>query len=105
MRSMSLVVELIDLVTKHKSGELRCPATALIKVANYLQDIDIRHYCRSHIRSNINNEPPHEKTNNMHMRKQIADQLRSYREADQRLCFCYTVSRIPLLSKSKISKL
>ena len=30
MRSMSLVVELIDLVKKHKSGELRCPATALI---------------------------------------------------------------------------
>ena len=30
MRSMSSVVDLIDLVTKHKSGELRCPATALI---------------------------------------------------------------------------
>ena len=30
MRSMSLVVDLIDLVTKHKSGELSCPATALI---------------------------------------------------------------------------
>ena len=30
MRSMSLIVDLIDLVTKHKSGELRCPATALI---------------------------------------------------------------------------
>ena len=30
MRSMSLVVDLIDLVTKHKSGELRCPGTALI---------------------------------------------------------------------------
>ena len=30
MRTMSLVVDLIDLVTKHKSGELRCPATALI---------------------------------------------------------------------------
>ena len=34
MRSMSLVVELIDLVTKHKSGELRCPATALISTKN-----------------------------------------------------------------------
>ena len=33
MRSMSLVVDLIDLVTKHKSGELRCPATALIAYA------------------------------------------------------------------------
>ena len=33
MRSMSLVVDLIDLVTKHKSGELRCPATALIALS------------------------------------------------------------------------
>ena len=33
MRSMSSVVDLIDLVTKHKSGELRCPATALINTA------------------------------------------------------------------------
>ena len=33
MRSMSLVVDLIDLVTKHKSGELRCPATALIFIS------------------------------------------------------------------------
>ena len=34
-----------------------------------------------------------------------ADQLRGYREADQRLCFLYTDSAIPLLllSKSKIS--
>ena len=30
LRSMSLVIDLIDLVAKHKSGELRCPATALI---------------------------------------------------------------------------
>ena len=29
-----------------------------------------------------------------------ADQLRSNREADQRLCFRYTVSTIPLLPKS-----
>ena len=32
-----------------------------------------------------------------------ADQLRGNREADQRLCFRYTDSTIPLLSKSKIS--
>ena len=41
MRSMSLVVDLIDLVTKHKSGELRCPATALIVgrfVKSYVSD-------------------------------------------------------------------
>ena len=30
-----------------------------------------------------------------------ADQFRSYCEADQRLCFRYTDSTIPLLSKSK----
>ena len=29
---MSLVIDLIDLVAKHKAGELRCPATALIKI-------------------------------------------------------------------------
>ena len=32
-----------------------------------------------------------------------ADQLRGNREADQRLCFRYTDSIIPLLSKSEIS--
>ena len=32
-----------------------------------------------------------------------ADQLRGYREADQRLCFRYIDSTIPLLSKSDIS--
>ena len=34
-----------------------------------------------------------------------ADQLRGNREADQRLCFCYTDSTIPLLPKSEISSL
>ena len=34
-----------------------------------------------------------------------ADQLRGNREADQRLCFRYTDSTIPLLSKSEISSL
>ena len=32
-----------------------------------------------------------------------ADQLRFKREADQRLCFCYMDSTIPLLLKSEIS--
>ena len=32
-----------------------------------------------------------------------ADQLRGNREADQRLCFRYTDSKIPLLPKSEIS--
>ena len=34
-----------------------------------------------------------------------ADQLRGNREADQRLCFCYMDSTIPLLPKSEISSL
>ena len=34
-----------------------------------------------------------------------ADQLRNNREADQRLCFRYTDSTIPLLSKSEISSI
>ena len=34
-----------------------------------------------------------------------ADQLRGNREADQRLCFRYADSTIPLLSKSEISSL
>ena len=34
-----------------------------------------------------------------------ADQLRGNREADQRLCFHYTDSTIPLLPKSEISSL
>ena len=34
-----------------------------------------------------------------------ADQLRGNREADQRLCFRYTDSTIPLLPKSEFSSL
>ena len=34
-----------------------------------------------------------------------ADQLRGNREADQRLCFRYIASTIPLLPKYKISNL
>ena len=34
-----------------------------------------------------------------------ADQLRGNREADQRLCFRYTDSTIPLLPKSEIARL
>ena len=37
--------------------------------------------------------------------KKDADQLRGNREADQRLCFRYTDSAIPLLPKSEISSL
>ena len=34
-----------------------------------------------------------------------ADQLRGIREADQRLCFRYTDSTIPLLHKSEVSSI
>ena len=50
-------------------------------------------------------EPRHTKINILHMRKKNADQLRGNREADQRLCFRYIDSAIPLLSKSEISSL
>ena len=40
-----------------------------------------------------------------HAKNKEADQLRGNREADQRLCFRYTDSRIPLLPKSEISSL
>ena len=56
-------------------------------------------------------EPRHERTGFLHMRKQRRrsasrlDQLRGNREADQRLCFRYIASTIPLLPKYEISSL
>ena len=51
-------------------------------------------------------EPRHEKSNILPMRKnKDADQLRGNREADQRLCFRFKDSAIPLLSKSEFSSL
>ena len=47
-------------------------------------------------------EPPHGKTNNLLGENKDADQLRGNREADQRLCFRYSDSTIPLLLKSEI---
>ena len=41
LRSRSLVIDLIDLVAKHKSGELRCPATALIFFGVNLDYLDL----------------------------------------------------------------
>ena len=48
------------------------------------------------------NEPPHQKTNNLHKQNQNADQLCSICNctAEQRLCFRYTNSTNPLLLKS-----
>ena len=52
------------------------------------------------------NEPRHEKTNIFaYAKNKDADQLRVYREADQRLCFHYIDSIIPLLSITEISSL
>ena len=48
-------------------------------------------------------ESRHEKTNVLHMRNKDADQLRSNREADLRLCFRYIDSTIHLLPIYKIS--
>ena len=50
-------------------------------------------------------EPPHEKTNNLHMRNQRRRSVRSNCEADHRPCFRYTDSTISLFSKSKIYSL
>ena len=51
------------------------------------------------------NEPRHKKTNILHMRKQRRRSALGNHEADQRLCFRYIDSTIPLLSKSEISSL
>ena len=46
-------------------------------------------------------EPRHEKAAFCICKNKDADQLRGNREADQRLCFRYTDSTIPLLPKSR----
>ena len=51
------------------------------------------------------NEPRREKPAFCICENKDADQLRGNREADQRLCFRYIDSTIPLLSKSEISSL
>ena len=51
------------------------------------------------------NEPRHEKTGFLYRcENKDANQLRGNREADQRLCFRYMASTIPLLPKFKIFK-
>ena len=56
--------------------------------------------------ASLTNEPRRKKTGFLHMRKnKDADQLRGNREADQRLCFRYIDSTMPLVSKSEISSL
>ena len=46
-------------------------------------------------------EPRHEKTGFCICEKEDTDQLRGNRESDQRLCFCYMASTIPLLLNTK----
>ena len=58
-------------------------------------------YCLQEFDSGII-EPPRGKTICIGENKD-ADQLRGYREADQRLCFRYSDGTIPLLLKSEIS--
>ena len=50
-------------------------------------------------------KPRHEKTGFCICENKDADQLGGDREADQRLCFRYIASTIPLLPKYKISSL
>ena len=50
-------------------------------------------------------EPRREKTGFLQSENKDADQLRGNREADQRLCFRYIDSTIPLLLKYEISSL
>ena len=58
-------------------------------------------YCRSgHLMSGVVRKPAFGICEN-----KGANQLRGNREADQRLCFRYTDSKIPLLPKSEISSL
>ena len=53
----------------------------------------------------LTNEPRHEKTGLLLSENKGADQLRSNCEADQRLCYRYSDSTIPLLLKANILSL
>ena len=61
---------------------------------------------KCNIRTRMLYEPPHGKSNNLHLRKQgRRSALQSSNcEADQRLCFHYMDSAIPLLHISQISQ-
>ena len=69
-------------------------------------DKAVRTVLFSSILSNTIFEPPRGKTNNLHRRKQRRTSVISFavnHEADQRLCFRYSNSTIPLLLKSEMS--
>ena len=61
-------------------------------IANVCQDT-VQPHCNT---SSYKIEPPHGKTNNLHRRKQRRRSANGHREADQRLCFRYSDSTIPL---------
>ena len=77
-------------VAKPEAVELRCHATALILAIGKAQFRRAMLSCDSPCCICENKD---------------ADQLCGNREADQRLCFPYKDSAIPLLPKSKISSL
>ena len=62
-----------------------------------------RHPVRQFLQMTVKFEPPHKKPTICLGENKGADQLRSNCEADQRLCFRYSDSTVPLLLKSKIS--
>ena len=61
--------------------------------------------CFLHVKNKSTYEPLMRKPAFCIRENKDADQFRGSREADQRLCFRYTDSTIPLLPKSEISSL
>ena len=107
-------------VAKPVAVELQCHATALILVIGKAQFRRAMLSCDSscsHDAAYFLFDKIFSKYNNLHLSRVMRkptfcirenkdeDQLRGHREADQRLCFRYIDSTIPLLSKSEISSL
>ena len=86
-------------------GALDCPITFVDQSILISILLHICHLCELSIKPKyreIINEPPHEKPIICICENKDTDQLRGNREADQRLCFRYTDSTIPLLLQSEI---
>ena len=111
-------VVVIDKASYHCVQEDKCPTQASRKAdmqawltkhnvawSNDMLKVELLELCKTH-RPLPTYEPRREKTGFLHIcENKGADQLRGNREADQRLCFRYTDTRIPLLSKYEISSL
>ena len=80
-----------------------CFAVAIFDLVHDVEAIFTFLNCYKYLETVFLIEPRYEKTSFLHVRNKDADQLRGNREADQRLCFRYTDSTIPLLPKSEIS--